>query len=272
MNTLKPIFSRPAESIDIKIKALFPYIAKVAETREPRLSAATIELADMLCAAHPNDAKAYSIKGDLLYYAGQPQEALTAYKKTIELDESVFAVWEQMLYIHAETADYNALIKTADDAIDLFPNQAKAHYFYAIGQTEKENHNDAVMALRQAALMTRKNPALKLDILTKLGLEYIALGKLDNAKKELDKAMDVRADNYLVHDAIGAWHIAKGDQKSAQESLEKAMTAEGKNNPLVLEHYGDLQALKGNSAEALKYWKMAQSKGGTKASLLEKIK
>ncbi len=271
LNSLKPIFENEDEEIDTKIKALFPFINKVAETKEPALIDATLDLASILRQAHPNDAKAFSISGDLLYYAEKPQEALVQYQKTTQLNESIFAVWEQILYIHAESNNADDLIATSEKVMDIFPNQPKAYYMNAIGQMDKQNHNAAIDALQQAAMMSRKNPELKLDVLSKLVLEYTHLKKYDVAQKQLDKALEMRADHYRVLHAQGFLQAAQGKQNEANTSYETALKNGGDKDAMLLEHYGDFQAQQGNNQKALKYWKQAQENGGNSDTLRKKV-
>ena len=81
LQTLKPIFEQADVDIDTKIEKIFPFIGKVAEEGDANLAKATLELTEILERVHPNEAKAFSASGDLLYYSGKRLEALDKYKK-----------------------------------------------------------------------------------------------------------------------------------------------------------------------------------------------
>lgn len=273
LNTLKPIFSEAEEDIDVKIKALFPYLNKVvaAGASNPTLADATLELADILTQTHPEEAKAYSIQGDLFYHTGQLDKAKSSYQKTIELDNSVFPVWEQLLYLHAEQYDMDALLKTSEAAMDLFPNQAKAYYMNGLANIETQQYNQATSSLEQAALMARRKPELKIDILAKLGVAYSELKKYDRAEKKLQEAIAMNPKNATVLDAYGWMYYKQGKNDMAKEYLDKALANGGDQNATILEHYGDLAAQLGDASKAQQYWKKAQTQGNSSEALRKKI-
>ena len=144
LSTLKPIFQQEDVDIDLKIKEMIPYIQKVANTGNKKLADAVIELAQILTDVHPNNAKSFSVYGDLLNHSERPKEALVKYMQTLKLDNSVFTVWEQVMYLNLELNDFDALLKTSNEALDLFPNKAKAYYLNGIANSEKRNYTDAI--------------------------------------------------------------------------------------------------------------------------------
>ncbi len=271
LQTLKPIFAQADENIDVKIKALFPFIEKIDAQKNPTLTQAALELGELLAQTHPEDAKAHSIKGDLLYYAGKPQEALAAYKRTIELNKSVFAVWDQMMYIHAEANDMDALLEVSENALDVFPNQARAYYMNGVAYSAKTQSMNAVSSFEQALLMSNRDPSLKLDVLSKLSLEYTSLKKYDRAKKYLDKGLEMRADDPRILDALGWWHYQQNDFEAAKTNLEKAIEKGGAKSPYILEHLGDTHAKLGNSSKAKQFWQQAKEYGSTSPNLDQKL-
>ena len=237
LQSLQSIFQKPELDIDAKIKELIPYIHKVAETGDPDLAAAALDLAVILAEVHPQQAKSFSAYGDLLYYSGQREKALPQYQKALQLDDTVFPIWEQVMYIALETNDIEVLEKYATEAIDLFPNQAKAYYFKGIAKSEKKKYDDAIAEFEQALLMSRKKPALKLDLLHRLGLA----------------------------------HFESHQYKSAKEWLSKALDSGGDKNPLILEHYGDVLFQLQDPENALRYWQKALDRGSQSQTLMKKI-
>ncbi len=236
LTSLIPVFEKQDVNIDLKIKELFPYINKVAETKDDELKVATLNLAKILSQVHPEEAKSFSIYGDLLYYTGNTDDAVSKYKKTIELDKTVFTVWEQLMYIYHEQNDMESLLNITNDAMDLFPNKAKACYFNGVANSEMNNHKDAINIFRQALMMTAKNPRLKLDILTKIGRSYYMTKKYDKAEKSLTDALEMNP-----------------------------------KDPTALEYYGDLLFTNGKVAEAVNQWKAAMKNGSKNKDLQEKI-
>ncbi len=224
LQSLKPLFSDPGVSVDAKVKELLPYFDQLKPGADPALVQALLELGQLAETAHPDNPKAWSLSGDLFYYADRSAEALDRYKKCIQLNPTVFSVWENTLAILYLQKNYAELLKYSEQAMDDFPNHPLAYYYYGVAATEKGNPDDAITQLEQATLMAGNNIALRLDITDQIGL---ALLRKKNAA--------AAADRYEQS-------LAKGGDKHAG----------------ILEHYGDALFQLGQRDKALEYWQKAR--------------
>jgi len=285
---------------------MIPYIQKVANTGNKKLADAVIELAQILTDVHPNNAKSFSVYGDLLNHSERPKEALVKYMQTLKLDNSVFTVWEQVMYLNLELNDFDALLKTSNEALDLFPNKAKAYYLNGIANSEKRNYTDAIDGFQQALMMSAKNNRMRADIHGRLGEVYHNSKKYTQSDKNFEKALKLNPDaftildSYSFHLALRGDQLVKAEQMSkrsielqpnqprlqdtygwilykmknyigAKEWLEKAMTNGGESMPTLLEHYGDILFKLNDKEQALLYWQKAQEKGSSSELLYKKI-
>ncbi len=308
LNSLKPVFENPDVHIDVKIPQIIPYVNNLADTGDRQLGNALLGLATVLERVHPNSAKTYSVLGDVLYYTGQTDKALEQYRKTLELDDTVWAVWEQVLYILAEKQNWPELVEASEKALDIFPNQATAQYFNGFGHNRTGDYRSAVTSLQQALIMTVKNPRLRYDVLNELGkaqfhqkqyaksdeafeealslnpnepvvlrqFSYCLAARPSTTSADLAKAMELAerlnslAPNVAAHEGVLAFvHYKKKDYKTAKTWLDKAMQHGGDADPQVLEYYGDVIFQLGDTASAVQYWQKALDAGG-KSPLLEK--
>lgn len=304
LETLASIFENPEVDIDLKIGKIFPFIGKVAETGDQDIAVATLKLTDILERVHPQEAKSYSAGADLLYYSGKRLEALEKYKKTIELDESVFMVWEQVMYIYLQEADYDALLETTEKALDIYPNQAMVYFMSGVAHESLDQAEEAIEQFEQALLMSSNNERLKLDIYARLGSAYFNLKKYTESDEAFEEALKISGqepgilNNYSYYLSVRGVELEKAktmsalsnelapnqssfqdtygwilyklkDYKGAQEWLLKALENGGKNSPTILEHAGDVFFQLNDTDQAIKYWTEALEKG-SKSSLLEK--
>ncbi len=166
----KTIFENPNVGIDIKIKEFIPVIQQVAQTSNNTLAAQALQLSAILIEVHPNEAKAFAAHADLLYYSGQIEEAQKNYERTIELDETVYAVWEQLLEIYLVQKKYDQLAKASSSAIDIFPNQAQIYFLNGIALHQLGKYKQAVEVLEEALLMAGGNVQLQININNQLKL------------------------------------------------------------------------------------------------------
>ncbi len=311
LNSIKPIFKKPEVEIDIKIKKLLPYVKKFAtqpkEEIDDDLAVQALELGEILATVHPQEAKAHSIYADiLLNTTNESKKALDAYYRTKKLNNTVFSVWEQIMYINAELGNYDELLKVSEEALDLFPNQAKAYYLNGIALNQKERSKDAINSYEQSLMMAGKNYDLKFDIYYRLGIAYFdakafeksdrafeealkinpesakALGRysfhlaergvqLSKAKEMAEKAKAKAPNQPMILDTY-SWVLYKlKDYIAAEQWGLKALQAGGENISVILEHYGDILFQSGEKQQALQYWKKAKTKGGKSTALDRKI-
>lgn len=223
LQTLQPLFRDPNVSVDAKVKEILPYFDKLEANEDPALTTTLLEIGAVIEKAHPEEAKAWSLSGDLLYYANRPLEALEKYRRCIRLNPTVFSVWENALDILEDQKQTAEMLRLAEQAIDAFPNQPKAYYYYGMAATELGKPDDAINQLQQALLMTGSNLSLWLDI----------------------------------QDQYGWALLRKKDITSALARYEQALAKGGDKHPGILEHYGDALFQSGEPVKALQFWQKA---------------
>ncbi len=236
LNALRSVFEDPGTNIDTKIKEIIPYVNRLAETNDKSLGNSLLALTSLLETVHPNSAKAHSVLGDVLFHSGQPDRALEQYKKCLELDHNVWAVWEQVLFIYLDKRDFQNLVKSSDEAMDLFPNQAIAYYYNGLGYNGLHKPNDALTSFQQALIMSAKNLPLRFNLLRETAESHYQLKKYSQAEKSLNEALQLNA-----------------------------------KDPIALERMGDVQYQLGKANDALLLWQKAMEYGGKSEVLQRKV-
>ena len=272
LNSLQGLFQKSEIKIDEKIKTILPYVNEIADGKDKALAAAGLQLAEILEKAHPMDAKSYALLGDMLYHNGRSADALIKYTKCLELNKTIYAVWEQKMYTEDELGLYDELLKTSDAASDLFPNQAAAFYFNGIANERKGKYNAAIVSLEQAILMSAKKPPLKLDAMSELGVTYSKLKNYTQSDKIFEDALKLNAQSPVVmvryaNTLIGRDALADKAKTLIADALRFTQEAD----PSVLEGYGDYLFKTGQKDKAVQYWQKAKEKGRKSAVLDKKI-
>ncbi|RLD20947.1 MAG: hypothetical protein DRI69_05180 [Bacteroidetes bacterium] len=304
LRSIKLIMENPAIELDAKIAELIPFVEKYAESPDPEYAQALGTIIIDLVRQYEDEAKTHALYGDFLYQTGKLAEAEVEYKKTLVLNKSVLQVWEQLMYVQAELNDMDGLLRTADEALNVFPNQGSIYYLSGLAYAYKEDYTQAVSSLQQALIMSGRNPELKFNVTSLLAKVYMQMGDDDKANEAFDKALELQPDNIDLLDTYSKYlaqqgrslnkaetyakkvlsanpsshetehllafiALQKGDSKSALRYMEDAMDHGAGDNYHSLELYGDILYTTGQTDEAVEYWQLSLS-GGNKSELLKR--
>lgn len=302
---LIPIFEDPTLGIDNKILQLMPIVQEVANRNDTVLANRTLPLAKTLTEIHTDDPKSFAIYGDLLFYAQNTNEAVAAYRNTLALDPSIYLVWEQLMVALAQTGQYEELLLESENALTLFPNQARLYYYSGRALARSGDFTAAENTLLQGTMMALNDQVLLYDLHEALAHVQLSEGRLDAALNSANAALNIRPKH-------GPGLAAKAEVLLRQDYLEEATAvlaqaaAEAPQHPYVItiealaqvlaaeitraeksmisaqqygadslsiaqEVNGDIAFLKGDEASAKTYWERAKAMGGASSKLAEKL-
>jgi len=277
-----------------KIKILLPYVEFIGVDDTKTKQA--FNMADILIKAHPKSSNVYAIKGDFHQRNKESEKALEAYKKSVELNNNSFLVWQQILYVESELNRFDDLIESCDKTIEVFPNQIMPYYFKGFALGRNENYDDAIKTLKQGTLIGSDNNALMAQMYSQLADAYNAKkeynksdesfeealkidpenatalnnysyylslrgDRLEVAKDMADKANKLEPDNASFQDTYG-WILYKLRlYEDAKKWILKSYNNGGEKNATILDHLGDIEYRLNNKDKALDYWKKALDAG-----------
>ena len=307
MRYLYSAFQNPQINIDHKVRILAPYFSVIGNQSQRKRA---LELASFLIIAHPAEAKAFAIYADILYQDKQLDSAKIIYLQTIALDKSVFAVWQNLLLLQAETQDYSGLLKSSNQAIELFPNQNFVFYLNAAAKYQAKDFAAAAIAYHQALAITFDNKEMQAQIYSGLGDVYNELKQYAKSDSFYNASLDLKPDevfvlnNYAYYLALRKEQLPKAAQmaKHANELqpnnasfedtyawvlfkmanyeqaliwIELALSHSETQTATLMEHYGDILYFltkKDAAVQAIEKWKVAKTLGAGSEQLSEKIK
>lgn len=305
LEELKLGFRNSNLDIDSKIQILIQYYT-INEIYAD-LKNEAFELAEILIEVHPQDPKSHSMYGDFLYQDNRFSEARDAFRRVIELDSSKYVVWEQLLFTESELRDNEALYKESIRAIALFPEQPLPYLFAGGSLYEKKKWEESIKILEKGAYYVVKNDLLLAQFYAYLGDAYHQVDELEKSDASYDKVLMLNPDhdyvlnNYAYYLSLRGENLEKAakmakratelkpDSPSNQDTygwvlykmgyyeeakiwIEKAIENGGQENPVMLEHLGDIYWKLGNSEKAISLWKMASEAGEGSEFLDRKLK
>lgn len=291
-----------------KLNVLVEYMKQLPD---PGVQENAIKLAQSILQAHPDDGNAYAVNGDLYLNIGRndhtetsKRTALGYYLKALDLDNSNFNIWQNVLQIEGELSEFDSLAIHSDRAMEVFPNQPPLYYYSGFANLSLDNYEQALFALEQGKKLAKNDNNLLVLFNTLLGDTYNELhdyeksdkayedalavdpendhvlnnysyflslrkNNLDKARKMSSRLVKRNPDNPTYLDTH-AWVLyMQGDYKEAKRFLEIAVDKDASGT--IVEHYGDVLFKLGEIENAVKQWNRAKGMDDTSELIDKKI-
>ncbi len=302
---LKEGFTNNHLDIDTKIQILMAYysVSEIYENLNPQ----AYQLLQILTEQHPESPKTWSMYGDFLYRDQRYQEAAQAYQKVLVFDKSKYLVWESLMHALLAINDYQQLLNTTNEAIELFPYQPLPLLFAGFSHIHQKSYDKAIAVLESGLKLVIDNPSLKSHFYSSLGDAYHAIKETDKAFQAYDKSLLLDPENsYVLNNYSYYLSLEKRELEKAEIMAQKAVEIDPENpsnldtygwvlfqqekyeeaqkyifqalkksttpDPDVLEHYGDVMDRLGEKSSAKMYWQKAIDAGNDKEELMHKLK
>lgn len=232
-------------------------------------------------------------------------KAVSYFKKLTKLRPGDFQVWNKILGYEYQQQAWDKLAASAEEALDLFPNQAIFYIYLASANQGLQEYDEAESLLRQASRMALSNQLLKSQILGKQAALALATGESEKAMSLFEEAMSLEqvhpesilsyADVLATSDAQKSLSLINSVIDSPFKNLQfirikakalfnltnyseaNTLLTEGLNqfpgqaNGKTLELSGDILFKLNLIDEALEQWKAAKAKGNGSDKLDQKI-
>lgn len=300
---LKTAFESPEMPLPVKLKILSQMLPRF---NNPQVAKSAAQLGAITLEDHKDDPKVKVLYGDILYQQGNLQGAKEQYLGAVKISEQLYIAWEKVLGVQTLMGNYEEAIKTGEDALSIYPNQAILYYYRAFALHRNGQNAEAGFELKNALQLEPEDVNLKAMILALQAEVLIDQGKLKEADAAFDKAVALAPNNYLTlsnyayylalrnHDLPKAEKLASkaalampqnssildtyaivllklNKLDDALKYIEKALQNNEGGNPVYLEHYGDILFLKGDKDNALGQWQKAKVAGNQSEKLNRKI-
>lgn len=300
---LKSAFAHQAMPVANKLK--------IVSLMLPRFNNQTVvkdatDLIQIAVKTHPNDQKLLVLYGDVLYQQNNLSGAKEQYSAALKISDQIYGAWEKLLGIQTLLGQYTEAIKTGEEAISIYPNQAILYYYRAFALHRNGQNAEAGLEIKSALQLDPDDTNLKAMIFALQAEVLIDQEKLKEADVAFDKAIALAPDNYLTlsnyayYLALRNQNLSKAEmlaEKSAKALpknasildtyalvlfklgkydlalswIEKALQNNEASNPVYLEHYGDILFLKGEKDKAIMQWQKAKQAGNVSEKLNKKI-
>ncbi|WP_241499009.1 tetratricopeptide repeat protein [Rufibacter ruber] len=299
---LELAFGNSSLDIDSKVKILVDYIRRLPDAK---VATQAIKLAELTTKAHPQEAKAFAVAGDIYVNADKKLQARDNYLKAVKLDPGHFKIWQQIVLLDGEMNHTDSLIVHSERALEFFPNQPMFWYYNGVAHLLNKNYSKGAKSLEYGRRMAGNNVELQLQFNLQLGDAYHSLEQYDLSDQAYDRVLAIdpnnphALNNYSYFLSLRGHNLAKAkimagvlvaqfpdnatyldtyawvlyklkDYQEAKRLLEKAVALSS--DATIIEHYGDVLYQLGSREAALKQWVRANQVGGASEAISKKIK
>lgn len=304
------IFDDPGVEVGSKVLMLGTYNAVLAQSKSKKTKNTDLEsfvatLFKKLETNYPTDPDVHLVGGDFFLTLEKNEEARNEYLKAVRHGAGSFEAWQNLLFLETQAGLADSVIAHAEEALELFPNQAMVYYFNGIAHLRKKDYRGAAATLEQAKKLSASNPNLLGEINGMLGDAYNATKDFDKSEKAYDEALALNPNNeYVLNNysyflSLRKANLEKAEKMSAQlvklrpdnvsyldthawvlfqeskykeaRKMIERIFAMAKGSAVHFEHYGDILYQLGDIDEAVVQWQKAKSLNGENEVLNKKI-
>jgi eukaryotic-like serine/threonine-protein kinase len=172
-------------------------------------------------------------------------KAKEAALKSLQIDDTLAGAHTALAQVLFFDLDFAGAIKEFQRAIDLDPNYATAHHWYANGPLlVLGRFDEAVAEGARAVELDPLSPIINVNQAN----NFIIAGRYDEAIHQIRKALELDPEFGYAHSNLGLALELKGDLPGAIAEFRRAHQLDG--DPLSLAYLGNLYGKTGNVTEA----------------------
>ncbi|MBB5438791.1 tetratricopeptide (TPR) repeat protein [Pedobacter sp. AK017] len=103
------------------------------------------------------------VLGEKLYRQGDLKGAMAQFKSILKNTDQIYMAWERAIHIEVVLGLYAEALKTADEALSLYPSQAVLYYHKAVALQHISNYTEALTNI-ETALQLDEGNALYMEL------------------------------------------------------------------------------------------------------------
>jgi tetratricopeptide (TPR) repeat protein len=271
---LTTLFDDASVDVSSKVIILGAYNAELHQLKTKNLSdpdkeSFAISLYEKLLASNPENTNVHIVGGDLYLSTGKNREAQKAYLEAVGQGEVNFEVWENLLYLETQLEQWDNVIKHAETALEIFPNQGMIHYFNGYASLRKRLYPEAIISFEQAKKLAASNTELVSEINGMLGDSYNATKEYIKSDKAYEDALAFSPDNATLLNNYSYYLALRKENLEKAEKMSATLVKNNPDNPTFLDTHAWVLYVRQKYREARKFIERAISTGKASASHFE---
>jgi Flp pilus assembly protein TadD len=193
------------------------------------------------------------LRGYLELRTSHPEAAVESFRRASALEPK-----EPMLHFYVglslnQLKRYEEAVSSFDEVLAINANHAEAMFARGISLDQLGRTTEAATSFRRVVELQPRNG----EAMNYLGYMLAEKGlELEEAVSVLQKAVALEPENGAFLDSLGWAYFKQGKMHDARKYLEKAVEESG-SDATILEHLGDVHQAMGDEKKAQEAWKKA---------------
>lgn len=301
---LETAFRSPDVTVEEKLEILSRYVE--ISTFDQELIGRTEQLIAWALEQHATSAQLQILAADMDRRAGRIAEARSRLEQVVEAYPGLSDTWMNVLALDEELNDFEAWVRHARAAGEVFPAMVQFAGYEALGLARLGRHAEAAEAVRRVLPRARAFPEEEAELQAVLGDALHVVGDHAGCAAALERSLALQPDNPTVLNNH-AWYLAlRGEQleradacsrralelspgdanlldtrawvlhtmgrnAEALVAMEEAVRLVEVADPVFLEHLGEIRWALGDADGAREAWRAALEAGSTSPDLPAKL-
>ncbi len=234
MENMEQAFADPDVDVGTKVAMLAEYRQNVPTTD---LGENGIKLARLLTQVHPRSGAAWAVRGDIYQAVGEKAKAKDAYVKALEFEPGNLQLWQNSLQLLTELNRPDSVLLIAEEALEVYPNQAVIYYYNGLGLLRKRQYEEATYVLEQGKRLSGSNLQLIAVFNGLLGEAYNGTGEFEKSDRAFEATLENDPENYSVMNNYSYFLALRGEKLDRAESLSELAVKKNPDNIQFLDTY-----------------------------------
>lgn len=262
---LSYIFKSDEVSIDLKVQLLL----SLYERNTEKYNKVSYELLDIIVDQYPNEAKAYSVYADFLTRDKRIKEAIDKYSKAVELDNTRFPIWNELMLLEIESNNFEKLASDSEKAIEIFPSQPSFYLFNGLANNQLKNYSKAIESLNAGKSLVLDDKMMMAQFYQMLAEAYHKTKEYEKSDKNFDLAISIDSQNPTLLNNYSYYLSERGEMLDKAEEMIIKVIAKYPTNATFIDTYGWILYKKGNFEDAKKHIQKAIDLGAKSGEVYE---
>ncbi|MDH5400463.1 MAG: tetratricopeptide repeat protein, partial [Cyclobacteriaceae bacterium] len=249
-------------NVDAKVRLVAQYRNYLPDEN---LEGLIVRLCDILIRVHSSEANVYAVYGDLLNEMNKKGPARDQYYQSVRLDDSNFAVWQNILLIETQLSEFDSVIVHSEQAMEIFPNQGIVYYLNGYAYLRKAKHQEAITSLEYGKRISTSNLKIINDFNSLLGEAYNGVKDYEKSDSAYDASLDYDPNNYIVLNNYSYYLALRNENMDKAEKMSARLVKENPQDATFLDTYAWVLYTRAKFKEAKKIIERALDSGKAKA-------